>query len=79
MVAGYSVEGEVFRADKPMLVSDARFAGRPRAPSRDIAIHPDGQRFAVAPPVDTPGRVDKVVLVFNYFGELRRLTSNGRR
>jgi serine/threonine-protein kinase len=75
MVAGYSVEGESFRADKPKLVSDTRFAVRPRPPSRDVALHPDGQRFAVAPLPDTnaSARLDKVVFVFNFLDELRRI------
>ena len=79
MVAGYSVNGQSCVADKPTLVSDARFATRSRAPSRDIAIHPDGQQFAVAPAVDTPNRVDKAVFVFNFFDELRRLTAGSRQ
>ncbi len=75
MVAGYSVEGESFRAEKPKLVSDTRFASRPRPPSRDIALHPDGQRFAVAPVPEgeTSTRLDKVVFIFNFFDELRRI------
>ena len=73
MVAGYSVEGQSFRADKPTLVSDARFGVLPRSPSRDIAIHPDGQRFAIAPPAETANRISSVVFVFNFLDELRRL------
>ena len=75
MVAGFSVEGESFRAEKPKFVSEARFASRPRAPSRDIALHPDGQRFAVAPVPDTETsrRLDKAVFIFNFFDELRRI------
>ncbi|HTI42859.1 MAG TPA: protein kinase [Vicinamibacterales bacterium] len=75
MVASYSVGGDSFRADKPTLVSKAQFTRRPRAPSRDIALHPDGQRFAIAaaPSEDTSARLDKAVFVFNFFDELRRI------
>ena len=75
MVAGYSTEGGVFRAERPQLVSETRFVTRPRAPSRDIALHPDGQRFAIAlaPPEETITRLDKVVIVFNFLDELRRI------
>ena len=75
MVARYAAEGGSFRADKPTLVSDTRFGVRPRPPSRDVAIHPDGQRFAVAtvPDAGTSARLDKVVFIFNFFDELRRI------
>jgi hypothetical protein len=38
-------------------------------------VHPDGIRFvlAVAPEVDTSVKRDKLVFVFNFFDELRRL------
>ena len=75
MVVRYSAEGGVFRADRPELVSETRFVTRPRAPSRDIALHPDGQRFAIAaaPPEETITRLDKVVFVLNFLDELRRI------
>ena len=80
MVAGYSVEGESFRAEKPRPVSDTRFGVRPRGPSRDIAVHPDGQRFAMSPVPDEDNatRLDKVVFIFNFFDELRRIAPAGR-
>ena len=75
MVARYSVEGDLFRIDKPALAFDTRFGVRPRPPSRDIAIHPDGQRFAAASVAETDGtaRQDKVIFVANFLEELRRL------
>jgi serine/threonine-protein kinase len=78
MVAAYSVDGDSFRADKPKLVSETRFITRPREPSRDIAVHPDGQRFAVAamPETEIAERFDKVVFVFNFLDELRRIASS---
>jgi len=73
MVPPYTVEGDSFRADTPRLWSDARFALRPR--QRSFDLHPDGNRFAVAPVPETQAGVkqDKVVLIFNFFDELRRL------
>jgi hypothetical protein len=39
----------------------------------NLDLHPDGQRFAVAPAVDESAvRQDKVVFIFNFFDELRR-------
>ena len=75
MVAGYSTDGDVFRAERPQLLSETRFVTRPRQPSRDIALHPDGQRFAIAPapPEEKNTRLDKVVFVLNFLDELRRI------
>jgi len=79
MSAQYSAEGESFRADKPAVWSPVQFIARPRAPSRDIDLHPDGQRFAVAAAsADGNTKQDKVVFVFNYFDELRRLAPAGK-
>jgi serine/threonine-protein kinase len=76
MRAPYSVEGDSFRVDKPQMWSEARISGRPRAPSRDLDVHPDGQRFAIAPgDLTTSDKQNKVVLIFNFFDELRRLTA----
>ena len=76
MVAPYRTEGDSFRAEKPRLLSETRISGRPRPPSRDVDVHPDGQRFAVAPRAQnvTAAKQDKVVFVFNFFEQLKRLT-----
>jgi hypothetical protein len=76
MVAPYRTDGDSFRAEKPRVLSETRFASRPRPPSRDVDVHPDGQRFAVAPPAQnvTAAKQDKVVFVFNFFEQLKRLT-----
>jgi serine/threonine protein kinase/Tol biopolymer transport system component len=73
MVVPYTVVGDVFRADKPRLWSEARFMRRPRQASIDL--HPDGDRFAVAtvPQAQIKATQDKVVLIFNFFDELRRI------
>jgi serine/threonine-protein kinase len=76
MRAPYVVEGDSFRAEKPQPWSDAIITARPRPPSKDIDLHPDGQRFAVAAGARAPNaKLDKVVLTFNFFDELKRLTA----
>jgi Tol biopolymer transport system component len=72
MVVSYTVEGDSFRADKPQAVAETRTNNTIRG--RAYALHPDSQRFAVAAtPQDTGAKQDKVVFVFNFFDELRRL------
>jgi len=72
MVASYSVNGDIFRAEKPRPWSSRRFLGRPRLAAYDL--HPDGNRFALAPAPDAQSvKQDKVVFVFNFFDELRRI------
>ena len=79
MRAPYRIEGDSFRADNPQVWSEARISGRPRAPSRDLDLHPDGQRFATAPGDSAAAdKQNKVVLIFNFFDELTRLTSAKR-
>lgn len=37
-------------------------------------LHPDGQRFAVLKAPETQStKIDKIVLIFNFFDELRRI------
>ena len=85
MVSAYTVDGDAFRADKSRTWSDVPYGPRTRpAPFfRSVDLHPDGQRFALARAVAQSGaqsRMDKVVLVFNFFDELRRLApTTGRR
>ena len=72
MVASYTVDGDAFRPDRPRLWSDKRFGFEPQ---RTFDLHPDGDRFAL-PPVpegQVEGKQDKVVFLFNFFDELRRL------
>ena len=79
MVASYTVEGDSFHADQPRLWSEARFALRSR--QRAIDLHPDGERFAVAAVPETQAAVkqDKVVFIFNFFDELRRIAPVAKR
>jgi len=73
MVVSYAVDHDVFLADQPQLWSDARFMRRPRQMS--IALHPDGARFAVAAAAGAEAAANqgKLVFVFNFFDELRRI------
>ena len=72
MAASYSVSGDSFQADKPRLWTPTQYMGRPRLQSYDL--HPDGNRLAVAPlPATAEGRQDKLIFVFNFHDELRRL------
>jgi eukaryotic-like serine/threonine-protein kinase len=73
MVASFTVQGDSFRADKPRPWSSARYITRPRFRSFDL--HPDGNRFAMAAvkETQTAEKRDKVVFIFNFFDELRRL------
>ena len=81
MVAAFTVEGGSFRAEKPRLWSDGRFMVR--TTNRSFDLHPDGERFALAPAAQAPGggKQDHVTFIFNFFDELRRLapTTTGRR
>jgi serine/threonine-protein kinase len=76
MVSAYEVEGDTFRVGKPRPWSDARY--RPRGPFRPFDVHPDGQRFALAPaaPIPAGARQDHLTVIFNVFDELRRITAS---
>jgi serine/threonine-protein kinase len=80
MVSPFTVVGDSFRAEKPRVWSDGQFLGRPRPPSRDWAIHPDGRRFAIASQnaPQAQAKVNQMVFVFNFFDELRRVARPAR-
>jgi len=72
MVVPYTVEGNSFRAEKPRPSSETRYLPRSRQDSFDL--HPDGDRFALAIQDAQAGtKQDKVVFIFNFFDELRRV------
>ena len=82
MVVPYTVNRDSFEAEKPRLWSQRSFVTRTRSEtSRSFDLHPDGDRVAasVTPDVQTEGRQETVVFVFNFFDELRRLAPAGRR
>jgi Tol biopolymer transport system component len=72
MVVRYTATADSFQAEKPALWSEGQFTSR--GPSINFALHPDGKRFAVlkAPAGETQQEYSKVVIVFNFFDELRR-------
>jgi serine/threonine-protein kinase len=73
MVAPYAAEGDLFRAEKPRQWSPGLVS--PRTLSREFDLHPDGERFAVlkATEQQPEEKRDKVVLIQNFFEELRRI------
>jgi serine/threonine protein kinase len=73
MVATYTADGDSFQVAKPIVWSATPFARRTR--QRSFDRHPDGHRFALAaaPENESVVKQDKVVFIFNFFEELRRL------
>jgi Tol biopolymer transport system component len=82
MVASYTTEGHSFRAEAPRLWAERRYTTRANAISpRSFSLHPDGNRFALAasPESDVSAKQNKVVFIFNFFDELRRIAPPARR
>jgi serine/threonine-protein kinase len=81
MVAPFVVKDDAFHAEKPRPWSDGRYVDR--AGNRGFDLHKDGERFAIAflpvPPVPTGARQDKVVFIFNFFDELRRIAPSTKK
>ena len=79
MVVPYAVDAESFRAEKPQPLPGGRFT--PIGGFRTYDLHPDGRRFATLKPEDTQAdlRRDKLVFVFNFFDELKRVAGTGRK
>ena len=77
MVATYSVEGGSFRASKALQWSDKLLTWQP---GKFFDLHPDGARFAIAGAPQPQGRTrqDTVTFFFNFFDELRRMTTPAR-
>ncbi len=73
MVASYTGDGDKFRAEKPRLWSEGRFA----APliTKFLDLHPDGERFAAVttPQAQSLTKQDEVVFILNFFDYLRRI------
>jgi serine/threonine-protein kinase len=73
MAASYTTSGASFHAEKPHVLSDARF--KPRAAGRSFDLHPDGERFVLAK-ADTKtetNRAHHVTVIFNFYDELQKL------
>jgi hypothetical protein len=78
MVAPYRVQGDSFQPERPRLWSESRYLARR---NRSFDLHPDGDRFALAAAPADPEviRRDKLVFVFNFFDELRRIAPTLKR
>ena len=79
MAARYTITDGIFRAAKPRPWTDAPFTPRTGPVSRSFDLHPDGTRFAFARAAEDETRRDHVVLLFNFFDELRRLAPPAKR
>jgi hypothetical protein len=74
-VASYSVTGDSFSADRPQPWSEQRFVV-----GRHFDLHPDGERVALAVVRESGAtKQDKVVFIFNFFDELRRIAPTSSR
>jgi serine/threonine-protein kinase len=78
MVSPYRIDGAIFRADRPQVWAPTRYVQRGAAGFRSFDLHPDGERFALsaAPEAQPDAPRDRVVFVFNFFDELRRVASS---
>jgi serine/threonine-protein kinase len=79
MVAAFTADTDTFHPEAPRPWSEGRY--QTRGKSRMFDLHPDGERVALAPAPRTLGRSnpDSVVFVFNFFDELRRITTSAPR
>jgi hypothetical protein len=70
--------GPAFRAGKPRLLFEPRGLGS--APMRNWEISSDGQRFLMVKIDDRkPTLVTEMILVQNWFEELKRLAPGGKK
>ncbi len=77
MVASYTAAGDSFRSERPVPWFDGHIH-LPTATARSFALHPDGERVALRLARGGSGAAPaSVVVVFNFFDELRRLTAEG--
>ena len=78
------VEQRSFRSEKPRVWSEGRFMQRrsnrgAAGQVNNFDLHPGGDRVALAPlPQQEPARQDKIVFIFNFFEELRRLAPGSK-
>jgi len=80
MVSNYVVKGEKFLAEKPRLWAARRLSNVGLAGNLDLA--PDGKRFAVLAPVESPEPRESeshVKLMFNFPDEVRRRVAGQSR
>jgi hypothetical protein len=77
MAVRYTIEGDTFVAEKPRVWIAKLGSATPA--QWDLA--PDGKRVAVLTPVESmepPSQEHEVVLLLNFFGELRRRVPAGK-
>jgi len=77
MVAGYTVKGDSFVADKPRLWSEKQIGGS----LMSFALAPDGKRIAAIMPVETAEAQkaqNHVIFLLNLFDEVRRKVLVGK-
>lgn len=78
MVVRYTLDGDVFNAGTPEPLSAGQFSanGPVFSYGPGFDLHPDGERFVVAPAATPTDAGDaRVVFMFNAFDEIRRLTA----
>jgi len=73
MVASYTAAGDSCRSERPVPWSDVHVSLL-GFDANSFDLHPGGDRIALRPGDVAP---DSVVVVFNFFDELRRLTAEG--
>jgi len=77
MVVGYNVEGDSFRAEKSRVWSPGLVPLR--VDNRTYDMHPDGERVAVLKASEDEAGRNHVIVIQNFFEELRRIAPTGRR
>jgi serine/threonine-protein kinase len=82
MVVPFSVQGDQFHPSRPQPWSETRFQRR-YAPlnERSFDLHPDGRRIALTTMTGshTAAKADQVIVVLDFFAELRRIVPATRR
>ena len=73
MVVRYTATGDEFRAEKPLVWSEALVQRRPLS-GNSFDLEPDGTRVVMAPGTAATAGPTHVTLWFNFFDELRRLS-----
>ena len=73
MVVRYTATGDDFRAEKPLVWSDALVQRRPLS-GNSFDLDPDGTRVVMAPSTAATAAPTHVTFWFNFFDELQRLS-----